>query len=315
MRSVNFDREGKFLVSSSDDKTVKVWNAFDRKVRCTLEGHEGPVRTSGLHPSDTLIVSGSDDCSMRIWDIPHKHQLFGFADHTAPITSTIFHPNFRTVASASLDRKIKFYDIRSKDLVYQFDAHSEGINQISFHPEGNYLISASNDSKLKVWDLRNWKLEFTLLAHNSPCRTVLFSPEGGYFASGGDDCAVMVWKSNFGPLTRETVEELVAPARSSSKPKLELKRSASAARTHKPLLITTNKERQSFRSSFRVSHKERDSFAVKHLVEEYKNNAERKYISDKELRKSRDTTEMSSRSLPRGQVNSEYRSFCNKSVM
>mgnify|MGYP001401821523 FL=1 len=205
---MNFDSEGRSLVTSSEDKTVKVWNLTNYKLRANLEGHDGPVRATGFHPGNTLVISGSDDCSMRVWDIESKQQLLGFIDHKKPITSVAFHPNTAYAASGGMDKKVKVYDIRSKKMICQFETHTEEVNQIAFQPSGNFLISTSNDSKIKVWDLRVWQPAFTLFGHTGPSRSVCFSPKGDYFATGGDDTAILIWKANFGGSHGESIIEL-----------------------------------------------------------------------------------------------------------
>lgn len=241
--SANFNPDGRFLVTSSEDKTVKLWNSADRKLRVSFEGHSKPVRCTDFHPSSRSIVSGSDDRSMRIWDIEHKQQVLGFLDHAEPITSVTFHPNSVYVASASMDKKIKIYDMRIKKLIQHYDAHSHAVNSISFHPSGDFLVSASDDSKLKVWDLRYKKLGFTLFGHTGAATCVKFSPQGDYIASGGDDTVVLVWKSNFSESPQEIIPELPSPSQALQTPKpkptlTEQKRAASVAKANK-LLITS----------------------------------------------------------------------------
>lgn len=241
VRSIKYSKDGQFIVTSSEDHTVKIWNPSDRKLKQAFDGHLKAVRTTDIHLSNHFILSGSDDCSMRIWDIEHKQQILGFLDHSAPINSTIFHPNSAYMASAGEDRKIRFYDMRVKKLIQQFDAHSESINSISFHPSGNFMVSASDDSKLKVWDLRFWKLGFTLFGHSGAVSCVTFSPKGDYIASGGDDTAVLVWKSNFGSETGEFVKEMASPNQTQivGNPKpIEPKRSASVTKAQKMLIVS-----------------------------------------------------------------------------
>ena len=53
--AVDFDME--FIISGSDDKTIKIWNCQDYSLMKTLEGHRGAV--SCLQYKAPLIISGS----------------------------------------------------------------------------------------------------------------------------------------------------------------------------------------------------------------------------------------------------------------
>ena len=54
------------VVSSSHDRTIKVWSRDDGKCTQTLVGHRGAVTC--LQLTDTQILSGSDDGEVRVWN-------------------------------------------------------------------------------------------------------------------------------------------------------------------------------------------------------------------------------------------------------
>ena len=112
VRSVNFSSNGRMLMSSSDDKTVKVWSLPSQRFMFTLSGHANWVRTAQFSPDCRLGVSGSDDKSMRVWDIQSKRLLRIYDEHAGVINSVAFHPDGTCVASAGTDKVIKVWDIR-----------------------------------------------------------------------------------------------------------------------------------------------------------------------------------------------------------
>ena len=54
-----FSPDGKRIVSGSQDKTVKVWDAQHRQETLTLKGHTGWVSSVAFSPDGKRIVSGS----------------------------------------------------------------------------------------------------------------------------------------------------------------------------------------------------------------------------------------------------------------
>ncbi|KAF7976476.1 hypothetical protein HWV62_6745 [Athelia sp. TMB] len=63
-----FSPDGSRIVSASNDRTLRLWDAVTGAHMKTMEGHLGPV-TSVVYSSDgAQIASGSYDCTVRLWD-------------------------------------------------------------------------------------------------------------------------------------------------------------------------------------------------------------------------------------------------------
>ncbi len=57
-----------FLVSSSGDKTVKMWNVAGNECVREFLGHGGAVKALTVIPKD-CVVSGSLDKTIKLWDV------------------------------------------------------------------------------------------------------------------------------------------------------------------------------------------------------------------------------------------------------
>lgn len=56
-----------YLITSSDDKTVRIWDYLNKSCVQTLVGHLSNVSFAAFHPSLPLIISGSEDGSVKLW--------------------------------------------------------------------------------------------------------------------------------------------------------------------------------------------------------------------------------------------------------
>lgn len=70
VRSLSLSSSGR-LISGSEDKTIRIWNALTGKCEEILDGHDDFVRVV-LGIKEERVVSGSRDNSLRIWDIGNK---------------------------------------------------------------------------------------------------------------------------------------------------------------------------------------------------------------------------------------------------
>ena len=80
--SCNFSPCGNFIVSGSEDKTIKIWDVYSGNLVKTLEGHTGWVYSCNFSPYGNFIVSGSGDDTIRVWKGLDEPVLIKFAGKT-----------------------------------------------------------------------------------------------------------------------------------------------------------------------------------------------------------------------------------------
>ncbi|EZG44378.1 coatomer protein [Gregarina niphandrodes] len=57
-----------FIISASDDHTIRVWDCQSRQCLQTLSGHQANVSHAVFHPYLAVVLSASEDGAVRIWN-------------------------------------------------------------------------------------------------------------------------------------------------------------------------------------------------------------------------------------------------------
>lgn len=68
IRSLAFSPDGKRLLSSSNDKTVRLWDVQSGQLLHLLTGHRDRIKCVGISPDGQILLSSSTDAIVKAWD-------------------------------------------------------------------------------------------------------------------------------------------------------------------------------------------------------------------------------------------------------
>ncbi len=193
VQSVAFSSDGRFIVSGSDDKSVKLWSVEQKKLLHTFEGHSSGVLSVAFSPDGKFIVSGSWDKSIKLWSVEQQKLLHTFEGHSSTVYSVAFSIDGRFIVSGSEDKSIKLWSVKQKKLLHTFGGHSDEVRSVAFSHDGRFIVSGSDDNSIKLWSVEQQRHLHTFEERSNDVNSVAFSSDGMFIVSGSDDKSIKLW--------------------------------------------------------------------------------------------------------------------------
>ncbi|KAK4546416.1 hypothetical protein LTR36_002093 [Oleoguttula mirabilis] len=194
-----------FLLSSSMDKTVRLWHVSRPECLCTFK-HNDVVPSISFHPKDDrFFLAGSLDSQLRLWSIPDKSVAFA-VQIPDRITAVAFTPDGKYCIAGCLSGLCMFYE--TEGLKYQTQIHvrsTRGQNakgskvtgiQAYHAPSGDIkILITSNDSRIRLYNFRDKALELTFKGNENSCSQIRagLSDDGRYVVCGSEDRKAYIW--------------------------------------------------------------------------------------------------------------------------
>ena len=105
---------GMYLVSSSRDKTIRLWHVATSTCIRVLVGHDNWVRQALFVPSGRFVLSCSDDKSIRCWDVSKGGKCVKVLEnaHATFVSCIDWNRSLPLVASGGVDNTVAIWDCR-----------------------------------------------------------------------------------------------------------------------------------------------------------------------------------------------------------
>ena len=173
-----------YLITASQDRTLKLFDLNTYSNKLTYEGHNYPVYCVSCARNGHYIVSGSYDYTARLWSIENTNVLRICIGHTQEITSVDFHPNATYFCTGSADKTIRMWSINDGNPVRMFLGIKGITYSVAFSSDGKYLASGGDDKRIRVWDLLSGKQLLEVKTSAEPVTKISWSRDDNTLCTG-----------------------------------------------------------------------------------------------------------------------------------
>lgn len=202
--------EGRWMTTSSEDGTVKVWDMRAGTVQRNYV-HSSPVNDVVIHPNQGELISVDNDGILSVWDLGANectHQAI--PEEGVPLRSVSIGSNGSVLVAGN--NKGNCYVWKSESMndatrltpLTGFKAHTKYITKVLLSPDVKHLATCSADQTCKIRSVdQDFRVETVLRGHQRWVWDCAFTADSAYFVTASSDHFVRLWELQSGQIVRQ----------------------------------------------------------------------------------------------------------------
>jgi WD40 repeat protein len=201
---VAFSPDGRQVLSTSSDNTVRLWDIRTGKLVRVYRGHRDHTHAAAFLPDGRAFLSCSLDQTLRRWDAETAEELNTANLGESMHTDVVLSPDGKLALVACIDKTLYLWDVKNWKEVRRLQGHTGGVQRVVFSADGRRALSASWDKTARLWDVETGKELKCFEGHQDRLIGVALSPDGRLaLTGGGGDRPLRLWEVETGKELRQ----------------------------------------------------------------------------------------------------------------
>ncbi len=194
-----YDQNGKYLVSSTVDVKLKLWDLEKNKILNEIYAF-WPVQ---MHPNGRQLFANTVQQKIGLHDLKTMKALKYYDSQGDLIQNITVSPNQKYLAGIGLQGKVWIWDIESTDLVKKIDWVPGMTYGLQFSPDGKYVLASGLENNIYVWETATGALQTKIGNEMLMFSDFRFSPDGSKLITVNWDKKVRIYNTSNWELSKE----------------------------------------------------------------------------------------------------------------
>lgn len=152
---LQFSHEGKYLASSSNDRSVIIWEVHEDaevSLKHILSGHQKPVVTIAWSPDDRYLLSCGMEEAIRCWDVYLGVCLRVYEKSGLGLISCVWSPDGKQFFSSVTDKSISLWDLEGNEVECWKGQRTTKNSDMAITKDGRHIITMCREMTILLLD-------------------------------------------------------------------------------------------------------------------------------------------------------------------
>lgn len=151
--SLAFHPAGDHFVSSSGDRTVRLWSLATERVERIFDDANDTILTVAC--GGEIIVAAGNEHVIYVWHLQSGQLLFSLTGQNGAIGTLALTNNDHILASGSFDQSVRLWDLHRGLSIRTYYSSRNGIHAAALHPDAHIFATGGNDGTISLWNLHS----------------------------------------------------------------------------------------------------------------------------------------------------------------
>lgn len=191
-----FSKDGKRVLTVSQDKSVKIWDGQNGILLASLKGHQEMIAMGVFSPDGNTILTVSEDKTAKLWNSYNGNLIASISHGDEEIYDAGFSEDGKYIYAPFSDSALRFFDAHNGQLLQTIKNPKAEFGWIAQHPSGNLYIATDETEKFGIWEKSSGKKLASFSGHKAKVEYVEYNKFNNQILSSSEDGIAMIWNLN-----------------------------------------------------------------------------------------------------------------------
>jgi cytochrome c len=192
IRSITVSADGRLVLTSSFDYTVRLWQFDLQQELRAFEAHEGPVNGAVFVPGQNRLLSIGADRALILWDLEDGRPLRTMIGHRGRGQSVAVTAKGDSAVTGGWDGRLVLWDLDEGRQTRVIET-GVAVTAVAFGLGESVIVAGERDGAFRLWRRNDGISLGGIQAHDLGLTTLAASRDGRRLLSIGLDNAARIW--------------------------------------------------------------------------------------------------------------------------